>query len=469
MTSALDAPSVVLPRVSIIPPSSSNAASDVLGLADACGLGLLPWQRWALTASLGERADGTWAAGEVAWLLPRQNGKTYAIAARILGGLYVLDEELIVFTAHEFKTAIEVFRTVDKAARSFGPTERLIKSTRWSHGEETIELHTGQRFKILARTRASGRGFSGDCVILDEALELRDDAAMAALMPTLSARANPQLWYVSSAGDPGSTVLAEVRARALGDDADGLCYLEWSAAPDDSLDDPAVWASANPGHPYLIKSPAIARERRALTPERFRQERLGVWAGETRRAVIPAMTWAATTLDVQRWPEPGSCALAFDVSLDREWSSIVVGWLVDGVPHVRISRHDKGDGWLVEELARLSATLGVPVVGDDVGPARYVLDQLDRARVPIRTFTLREFTTACSAFLSALVNRAATHHPDDAMDEAAAAAATRRVGEAWAWNRRDSDDVPISPLVAATLAFWAVAHEEPRPEPPAIW
>ncbi|MFW5415040.1 hypothetical protein J0910_00005, partial [Nocardiopsis sp. CNT-189] len=45
-----------------------------------------------------------------------------------------------------------------------------------------------------------GRGLTADRVILDEAYNLSDDH-MAALLPTMSARPNPQIVYTTSAPD----------------------------------------------------------------------------------------------------------------------------------------------------------------------------------------------------------------------------------------------------------------------------
>ena len=47
--------------------------------------------------------------------------------------------------------------------------------------------------------------------------------------------------------------------------------------------------------------------------------------------------------------------------------------------------------------------------------------------------------------------------PNQALDNAAAAAARRALGDAWAWGRRQSA-VSISTLTAATCALWAYDH-----------
>jgi hypothetical protein len=98
-----------------------------------------------------------------------------------------------------------------------------------SHGEEGIELKGGQRIRFRTRTKGGGRGFSGDFLALNEAMEL-PESTMGALLPTLSARPNPQVWYTGRRSTRRSTSTASfrpVRERALkGDPA--LAYFEHS-------------------------------------------------------------------------------------------------------------------------------------------------------------------------------------------------------------------------------------------------
>jgi phage terminase large subunit-like protein len=130
---------------------------------------------------------------------------------------------------------------------------------------------------VQSRVRNSGRGFSGDLLIMDEAMDLRDQAPINAMIPTLSARPNPQLVFTSSAGDPGSVVLADLRAQGQRGQ-DGLAYLEYSADEHAASDDAKAWAQANPALGHLISVDTVRRERAIMSDDGFRQERLGIWA-----------------------------------------------------------------------------------------------------------------------------------------------------------------------------------------------
>jgi phage terminase large subunit-like protein len=103
---------LVRPRILSAPPAVSSSGDEISDFAARFGLVLVPWQRLALRTAMAERADGRWAAGRVAIIVPRQNGKGTIIEARELGGLFLLGEKMITHTAHEFKTAQDAFRRI---------------------------------------------------------------------------------------------------------------------------------------------------------------------------------------------------------------------------------------------------------------------------------------------------------------------------------------------------------------------
>src|SRR5690606_38704952 len=257
------------PRIRSVPPYAHTSGDEAIELCAMAGLHLDPWQQLVLRDSLGERDDGSWTAFEVGVVVPRQNGKGSILEARELTGLFLLDEELILHSAHEFKTAQEAFRRIQRLIDDTPTLKKRVGRVRTSHGEEGIELKDGRRLRFVARSTGSGRGFSADLVILDEAFNLPGEA-MAALLPTLSARPNPQIWYTSSAGMEESDWLRNVRKRGMaGEKADRLAYFEWSAQTEarhyeQALDDRQEWARANPALGIRIKEEFIEAEQAAM-------------------------------------------------------------------------------------------------------------------------------------------------------------------------------------------------------------
>jgi hypothetical protein len=459
------------PRICSIPPFVSSAGAEAVDLAASAGLVLDPWQAWLLEQALGEKPNGRWSAFEVGLIVSRQNGKGSILEARELAGLFLLGEQLILHSAHEFKTAQEAFRRIKFLIESAPHLDREVMRVRTSHGEEGIELRNGARLRFVARSTGSGRGFTGDCVILDEAFNL-DDTAMSALLPTLSARPNPQLWYTSSAGTEMSVQLGRVRRRGVKGTDPGLAFFEWSV-PDDTdpeaYADPDLWAAANPALGIRISVEHIARERAAMSAAAFGQERLGVGSypsDEDGWAVISEKAWRAV-LDPDSAPvEP--FAFALDTMPGRAFSSIgLAGRRDDGGLHVEVAAHGRGTGWtvpwLVERCERWSPCA---VVVDPNSPAGSLIPDLEAAGIEVLKPSGRDLGQACGAFFDAVQPAegvAILRHRDDPRLDAALAGARRRdLGDgAWTWSRR-ATSVDISPLVAVTLAAWghaSTAHE----------
>jgi phage terminase large subunit-like protein len=263
------------PRICSVPPSLSSSGRDAVDLAASVGLNLDPWQAFVLDQSLGERGDEKWAAFEVGVIVARQNGKGTILEARELAGLFLFEEQLILHSAHEFKTASDAFRRIRRIVEDSRQFSRRVKQIRTANGSEMIELKSGQRLRFVARSKGSGRGFTADTIILDEAYNLGDQE-MAALLPTLSARPNPQVWYASTAGDMDSVQLGRVRERGVAGNDPSLAFFEWSAEESDDPADPVTWAKANPALGIRLTEEYIGREHAALAPEAFARERLSI-------------------------------------------------------------------------------------------------------------------------------------------------------------------------------------------------
>jgi hypothetical protein len=439
----------------------SSAGPEAVELAADAGLLLDPWQQVTLEHALAEQSDGRWAAGEVAEIVPRQNGKGGVLEARELAGLFLLGEELLLHSAHEFKTAQEAFRRVLGLIQNAPDLDRLVMRVRTSHGEEGIELVTGQRLRFVARSGGSGRGFSGDVVILDEAMILTAEV-MAALLPTLSARPNPQVWYTGSApfADDRSAVLRRVCRRGRAGKSARMVYLEWCAEYGVSLDDRRAWADANPGLGIRISEDAIAMEREAMDDETFARERLGIWYEDEVESVIPRDTWERLADPKSQMVDP--VAFAVDVTPERSSGAVAAaGRRADGLLHVEVIDHHPGTGWIVPRLADLVGRHKVSMVTlDQRAAAGALIPDIETQSAVARKFTpanTGDLVQACGGFYDDTVNNRLRHLDQPELNVALFGARKRDVADAWAWHRKHST-VDISPLVAATLARWAAAQ-----------
>jgi phage terminase large subunit-like protein len=307
--SVLAAPHVPLlgdqrPRLESFPRADDwSQGEDAVELARQAGLVLDDWQRYVLRQALATRGK-KWAAFEVCLILARQNGKGAVLEALELAALFLFDDvQLILHSAHKFDTAADAFRRILGLIEANPDFACEVKKVIRSHGSESIELKNGKRLRFIARSSGAGRGFAADLVILDEAYDISEDS-MASMLPTLSTRPNPQVWYTSTAGDQGSVQLGRVRDRGLRGDDRSLAFFEWSVDPlNYDPGDPVCWAQANPGLWIRITADYIALEQAALNPEAFARERLSVGdypvdggAWET----IRADAWAACAREAAR-------------------------------------------------------------------------------------------------------------------------------------------------------------------------
>jgi hypothetical protein len=344
-----------------------------------------------------------------------------------------------------------------------------VKIIRTASGQEGIELRSGQRIRFMARSRGAGRGFSGDTVILDEAYNLPAEA-LAAALPTMSARPNPQMWYTSSAPlpTPESDVLRRVCKKGRAG-APKLAYLEWCAPTDSAIDDPDALAAANPGLGIRLNMDVIDAERGSLDPADFARERLGIWTEEDRNPrIISAEVWAAC-LDVKSRPT-GPVCFALDVSPDRASSTIAMGAESDrGGVHVEITGNDEvydhrpGTGWVVERAVELQGRWGGKVAVAKGSPAWSLKEDLEAAKVDLLVVSTEEHSQACGDLYDAVVESRLRHVGQVELDAAVAGADRRYYGDAWLWSRRTSS-VDISPLVAVTLAHWVAQKRQRRPK-----
>lgn len=447
------------PRISSIPKARWSLGEDAIELAARAGLTLDPWQCLVLKGSMGEIRADEWSAFEVGLIVSRQNGKGSVLEARELHALFLEPQtKLILHSAHEFKTAAEGFLRAKALIDNTDSLRKRVKSIRTSHGEEGIELLDGSRLRFVARSTGSGRGFSGDLVILDEAYAL-SASAMAALMPTLSARPNPQIWYASSAGMANSDQLRRVRDRGRAGNSSRLAYFEYSAYEESDLDDFEAWRQANPAIGYRIKPDFIQAERDAMNDNEFARERLSIWPDDGSGAVIPIKLWEACA---DPHSKPGNTLVfAVDAAPDRDSAAIASAGIRDDERiHTKIVDHRKGMGWVVRRLVDLYRRYRpAAILLDPAGPIGAIIADFNEAlRIEegatgfeLTMVSAREMAQACGVFHDDVVNDRMRHCGQEALDNALRSAITRPLGDAWAWHRRQSTD-DIAPLVASTLA-----------------
>lgn len=457
-------------------PAYSRTLGDEVGdLCRQVGYAPYPEQQLLLddTFALDPDVPNRSAAFEIAAVCARQNLKTGYIKQASLGWLFLTDQQLVVWSAHEFSTAQESFRDMSALIESSAMLTRRVKRIYRGNGDESIELMSGARLNFKARTGGGGRGLTGDKVILDEAFALKPEH-MGALLPTLLAVQDPQVVYGSSAGLKTSDILRAIRDRGRPGSL-RLAYAEWCAerrpcaspvcthlpgVPGCALDNRELWRQANPVH--YRRDPrmeTIAALRLALPPEEFARECLGWWDDPPEGGgVIDLAQWRAcesAPADVE-----APLVLAIETTPDRASTVFVVtGKRADGLPQWEAVENRAGTGWVPERCAEIVAQHGVAaVVMDGKGAAASLIPDVNAAieslGLEVVTTSAPEVGEACGQAFDAIRDGTVRHLGEPLLNVAVDAAETRPLGDgAWAWSRKHGGPA-IAPLVAATLGLW---------------
>jgi len=447
-----------------VPEHALTRGRDVVDLAALAGLVLDGEQALALDDMFAEQPGDRRAAFETALICARQNMKTVTFQAAALADLFLFDNRLIVWTAHLFDTAQEAFRDIVALIDGCAYLSREVKKVSRSRGEEGVELMNGHRLNFLARSKTGGRGLSGDKVFLDEAFAL-SPAEMGSLLPTLSARPDPQVRYGSSAGLESSGILRGIRARGRAGNDPSLAYLEWCApeggcaasdcthmldAKGCALDDRTLWQLANPAMGRRLHEDLIAAERRALPPIEFARERLGWWEDPPAEdgAVIPAEWWVACQDKSSRFGA-STGALGVHITGDRATAYVAaVGARDDGQLHVELVA-ECSPVRAVATVAALAAKRNAPVVLDPGSHAGSLVTALEESGVEVVQIKLQELSAACGSLFDAVKDHSLRHIGQAPLDLAVFGATTRvTVRDAWSWK-----GPAVAPLVAVTLAL----------------
>jgi phage terminase large subunit-like protein len=470
------------PRILHLPPHFESDLGDraIAFARDVAGITLDDWQEFVVRCALLEDESGNLVCFEFAIIVARQNGKDEILLVLTLAALFLLHKRLVVHTAHLYDTAQEnFFRLVDIFEGSPDLMAKLPQrgGIRNANGEQGIRLKTGQRIRYRTRTKGGGRGWSGDLVIVNECMEVATASANA-LLPSVSARPNPQVVYAGTAVDylehDHCEHITRVRSRALAGFDAALGYLEWSPDAtledaDDVIDDRDAWAKANPA---LGRIPVehVAKERETMTERGFLVERLsvGAWPDLDDLASAPINVRLFESREDPTSTIVGPVAFAVDVSPDGASAAIgAAGAAEDGVRHLEVVDHRKGTRWvgprLVELLERHEHVEGVAI--DLGGPAKIIAGALAKLEIEVEPVTASEHAAACGQLVAGITDGTHVHLGQKRLTDAVKGATKRSLAESWAWSRKTSK-TDISPLVAVTIAAFhldrAPAPSEPR-------
>lgn len=456
------------PRIRVAPRRGRTLAD--LAADFSAGYGLTPdqWQRHVLDDWLGE-TSGRWSSLTCALSVPRQNGKNALLEMRELFGMVGLGEKIL-HTAHQVKTAQKHFRRLkeffgtkaDDPAAKYPELNALVREIRNVNGQEAIYLSNGGSVELVARSVASGRGFTVDILVMDEAQDMADED-LEALMPTTSAapQGNPQ--WIFTGTPPGPRVNGEVFTRtrkdALSGNSKRLSWHEWSCEPGTDMDDRAAWFLANPALGTRLQLDVVEGERARFSDEGFGRERLGMWddvAGFKRE--IHDWQWKRLITD----DPPKDGRITYGVKFSADGQSVALSVALkpqQGPTHVEVVEHrttQGGTAWLVDWLeARWRKCDAIVIDGKSgVGELTHALDQRKVSAKAIIAPNVGEIIAAHTMLLNAVREQTVTHFNQDQLNQSVAHAMRRPIGRAGGWGWAPIGDGDVTPLDAVTLAHF---------------
>lgn len=480
------------PSLRLVPESVKTLGPPVRAWAAENGLHCQPWQALVIDDMLGVRLDKRWAARDAGLSVPRQNGKSVIAELRILAGLFLLQEELIVYTAHQVDTALEIFERVVARIQNNPDLKRRLprNGIRRAQGSQQILLinppelvkkgsPAQQRLLIKARSKGGVRGFSADTVFFDEAQLGLDENEIAALGPTMRTRPNPQTIFM---GTPplaaGSYWALRVRARARGGDPK-MAWHEWSPPPgfdpnkDADLDDRAIWRYTNPAVPVLVDEESVEYDRKTLGGK-FAAEGLGFWLPEKDEAGWQTFTEA----DWRDAQDPsteivGRPAFAIEVSRDLATISIgAAGRDEAGKRSLELVARFPADpaklvGWLRKRREMWDP---VAVVIDPAGAAGYLIPEVRRHYGEVTEPIGRDVAAACASLYVGISGdkqaRDVRIRPHASLDAAARVTVWKDRGDAKVFDRRSDDGPDVAPVMSLALADHGFSTGEPAAADP---
>lgn len=465
------------PRVLVEPKGArANSWEDVADLSARAGIVLDGWQELILRAAMGERSDATWAAKRVGVCVGRQNGKSQLLVARALAGALLFGEKKIVISAHQADTARETFGKFmeihDDDANEW--LRERIKPNGIMHAinREAIKFRNGATIQFKARTGSGGRGFSSDCLMLDEAQRLKRPAWVS-INSTMSAMPNPQVWLLGTPPTPEDEgeVFESIRSAAISGVSTAAAWVEWGADPKADGYDPASeftrW-QANPAWNTRINHEIVQGEFESYTTLEFAQDRLGVWLDD----MGTSAGTRAITEDV--WRDAGvkmkpEGAHAFSVAFSYSGDRVSVGAAVKHDAGVHVELLDVGDstdsglGKLADWLAKRKRDASAFVFAGSAGAGLLKRLMVDRG-VPERKVQVvgtPQYLQACEMLRDSLREGSVTHLDDPGqavLDEAVGITDVDKRGR-WVATIPDGDETPVE---AISLALWGARTSKQR-------
>lgn len=434
------------------------------------GVNLLEWQEHVLRNSLAMNNGLHYR--NIGLSVPRQNGKTEIIIARIFIGLMFLKDSMVYSSYREassdqiFERLYELIESSPRKIKRYFPNLPSKKSK-----DKTIVAVHPESNKVLGKVRfmtrkgGGGRGMSEGVIFLDEAQDLTS-GEMAAITAATATFTESQVWYVGtpepaeSAATMGtssssvSSVFKNIRKQIKS----GLKFSYWAEWGVDSVnrDDKDGWYKSNPslGHVLGETGRGITEEyleSRTVDDTTFAIEHLGFWSEQDKNSAIEITRWDDVLIDIEDIKDEyskGDTYVAIKSSLDNSRIDIAVSVKNNkkSVSAVIVELLDSIDGdsdWMsvvslhMDQWLSSNRVKGIIVDGDtaSTGIKNYMIQKGKWSRNrntnksgKVTIARASDVSSACANFITAINSKNVYHSGQSVVDIAISDAGKRLFG-----------------------------------------
>ena len=455
------------PRLQSPPLKGKNKIEDVKQLCDIIKMPLLPWQEHVLKDMLTVDAKGKWIRKTNLLLIARQNGKTHLARMLILAHLIKWETNVLIMSSNR-SMALDTFRQVTDILENNDHLKGFVKQIRYANGTESIEMLSGTRLDVVAATRDGSRGRSvNGLLFIDEVREITEEGFRAAT-PVTRAHPNSHTLLCSNAGDAFSTVLNDLRERAISYPPKSFGFYEYSAPQYCKIEDRNAWAMANPSLGYTITEEAI-EEAIATSPiENTRTETLCQWI-DSLSSPWPHGVLEETSDSTLEMSAGAYTVFGFDVSPSRRNGSLVAGQLLpDGRIGIGILETYSSQV-AIDELKMAASIKGWAdiykprLVCFDKYATQTIADRLSNSGVVTEDVSGQQFYKACGDLLEGLVNHRVVHNGQAELIQQMNNCAAKVNDSAWRIIKRKSAG-DISAPIGLAMVVSKLMIPTPKPQ-----
>ena len=455
------------PRLQSVPLKGKNKLDDVKQLCEIIKMPLLPWQEHVLKDMLTVDTKGKWIRKTNLLLIARQNGKTHLARMLILAHLIKWETNVLIMSSNR-SMALDTFRQVTDILENNDHLKGFVKQIRYANGTESIEMLNGTRLDVVAATRDGSRGRSvNGLLFIDEVREISEEGFRAAT-PVTRAHPNSHTLLCSNAGDAFSTVLNDLRERAISYPPKSFGFYEYSAPQYCKIDDRNAWAMANPSLGYTITEEAL-EEAIATSPiENTRTETLCQWI-DSLSSPWPHGILEETSDNTLEMTAGAYTVFGFDVSPSRRNGSLVAGQLLpDGRIGIGILETYSSQV-AIDELKMAASIKGWAdiykprVVCFDKYATQTIADRLSNSGVVCEDVSGQQFYKACGDLLEGLVNHRVVHNGQAELIQQMNNCAAKVNDSAWRIIKRKSAG-DISAPIGLAMVVSKLMIPQPKPQ-----